>query len=89
MGGAVSGHCRDCQHYGPPLPVNAKGYDKHGDKDDHPTYGYCQLASAEMQDNMVFGPDRPTLAFAVDGEEYRAGLRVHPDFGCVQWERKP
>ena len=33
-------------------------------------------------------PDRETLAYAQDMENYVAELHTAPDFGCVQWEAK-
>lgn len=35
-------------------------------------------------------PKEPaTLAFTMDGSEYRGELLITPDFGCVMWEAKP
>jgi hypothetical protein len=50
--------------------------DRHG-------YGYCNKA-----DSIDGRPVNKTLAYARDTEEYKAYLKVHKDFGCIQFERK-
>jgi hypothetical protein len=47
---------------------------------DWPEWGECQRTELESESA------KTSLARAVDGSLYRAVLRCHADFGCVQWE---
>lgn len=45
---------------------------------DWPMWGECALTDLDTES--------PTLARAIDGSQYKAILRCHADFGCIQWD---
>jgi len=61
--------CQTCRYYKPVIVSAAC------------TAGRCELA--QSHDAEAVYPH--TLAVALDSDGYRAGLRVSPEFGCVQW----
>lgn len=50
------------------------------DGPDWPEWGECQLTELHNE------ASKKSLARAIDGSAYRAVLRCHQDFACMQWE---
>lgn len=72
--------CKTCRFYS---VEDVEGWDADGGMTSD-LQGQCDL-SRSVYGLPVAGE---TLAWAQDGEQYSAVLRVRPDFGCVQHELK-
>ncbi len=80
-------HCESCKHWKRgDDQFAAEVYEKAGLV--YADHGECLKARNYYEDFDAVRP-RETLAWAEDGESYKAGLTTHKTFGCVQWEAKP